>query len=150
MMPDRICWGSALVGFSFGLLAASILTMTKVKAAPLPSPIDIAEVERIDQREADAIAILTKAFLTDAGIPIKGQWRFPAYRTRLNGFHGLSFDATAVVNSERPEDCQKVDLAHEYAHLFLGAEYGLTPTESEGYATAVDDMMKRALFVPNC
>ena len=122
----------------------------EARGAPLPSPIDIQEAERLDQREVDAVALIVKDFLSDAGVPIKGDYRFPAYRTRLIGFHGLSFDATAVVNSERPEDCQTVDLAHELSHLMLGAEYGLTPTQSEGYATAIDDMMKRALFVPNC
>lgn len=124
----------AALGFHLGTLIA------RADEIPLATKIPKGQIEAIT---ADVRAYLILEGFTPSPT------LFEAYETPLRGFSGLTIEGIAVVNSNRPDQCKRIDLGHEAVHILLG-RLGLTPDQSEPFAHRWDEIASQDPFLPGC
>lgn len=138
-MTDKLCSAAIILGFTLCFIAACL------DARADPTPI----AKRIDPGQVEQIATKVRAILSLQGFEPKSPLPYPAYSTKLIGYDGLVVEGSIIVNSDAPAECLTAIIAHEYAHIVLGRDYGMQPRESEIFARQIERIVSPD-YLPNC
>lgn len=133
MRPKDHFWLGAIFGLVCGIVIAGYAK---------------ADDSQISPAQVQAVANKVVMILGRHGITIRAEIA-PAYLRTLHGADGITIGGAMVVNSNRPEECREIILAHEFTHLALGRDLGKTPDESEPVARAIEHLITDEALV-NC